>query len=143
MVCADQAHLNVEEVHRLRGQARVRRSGAAVVSPAEQEAEETHTHLDGEEVYDIDEHNNVVREDSGPATHPHVPISGSKRLRAQFGRRRTHGEQLAVGPCGMIFGRGTMFGAEGVYSVTVSPVFSFPTTLKLTRKPVAVPQGAI
>ncbi|KAG1890516.1 uncharacterized protein F5891DRAFT_964873, partial [Suillus fuscotomentosus] len=39
------------------------------------------------------------------------------RLRAQFGRKRTHNEQLIVSPCGMILAQEMFFGAEGVASV--------------------------
>jgi hypothetical protein len=42
-----------------------------------------------------------------------------KRLRAQFGRRRTHNEELIVAPCGIILARQTFYGAEGVNSVAV------------------------
>jgi hypothetical protein len=42
-----------------------------------------------------------------------------RRLKAMFGRRRTHNEQLIVAPCGMIIARQTFFGAEGVASVVV------------------------
>ncbi|KAI0084908.1 hypothetical protein BDY19DRAFT_1023122 [Irpex rosettiformis] len=111
MVCADEAHLDIEKVHRLRGQARVRHVDAENLGES--------MNLDGEEVYDINSDNRVVGEDAGPAMHPHNPISGNKRLRAQFGRRRTHGEQLGVGPCGTIFGRGTMVGAKGIYSTSL------------------------
>lgn len=42
-----------------------------------------------------------------------------RKLRARFGRRRTHNEQLVVAPCGMILARETFYGAEGVGSVIV------------------------
>ncbi|KAF8445913.1 hypothetical protein L210DRAFT_3392409 [Boletus edulis BED1] len=45
------------------------------------------------------------------------PATTHKKLRTKFTRSRTHNEQLAVAPCGMILGRDTMFGAEGVASV--------------------------
>ena len=43
-----------------------------------------------------------------------------KKVRAQFGRKRTHNEQIIVAPCGMIMARETFFGAEAVSSVVVS-----------------------
>jgi hypothetical protein len=49
---------------------------------------------------------------------------GKKSLRAQFGRKRTHNEQLFVAPCGMIIARETFFHAEAIYSVIVS-LFKF------------------
>ncbi|KAI0082933.1 hypothetical protein BDY19DRAFT_901310 [Irpex rosettiformis] len=35
----------------------------------------------------------------------------------RFGRRRTHNDELGVGPCGMIFGRGTCYGSESLPSI--------------------------
>jgi hypothetical protein len=43
-----------------------------------------------------------------------------KKLRAQFGCRRTHNEQLIVAPCGIIIGHETFYHAEAIYSVIVS-----------------------
>ncbi|KAF7976972.1 hypothetical protein HWV62_5047 [Athelia sp. TMB] len=51
--------------------------------------------------------------------HPNKPESGNQRIRARFGRRRTHNEQLCVATCGVIFGRATMYGSEGVNGVRV------------------------
>ncbi|KZT63110.1 hypothetical protein DAEQUDRAFT_229694 [Daedalea quercina L-15889] len=39
---------------------------------------------------------------------------GNVRPRARFGRRRTHNEQLVVATCGVIVGRATFFGSEGI-----------------------------
>jgi hypothetical protein len=44
----------------------------------------------------------------------------SKKVRAQFGRKRSHNEQIFVAPCGDIIARETFFGAEAVSSVVVS-----------------------
>lgn len=51
--------------------------------------------------------------------HPDKPESGNRRIRARFGRRRTHNEQLCVATCGVILGRATMYGSEGVNGVRV------------------------
>lgn len=45
---------------------------------------------------------------------------GNHKLRAQFGRRRTHNEQLIMRPCGVILSRATFYGAEAISSVHVS-----------------------
>jgi hypothetical protein len=45
--------------------------------------------------------------------------SGNCQLKVRFGRRRTHNEQLVVACCGVIIGRATMFGSEGVAAVKV------------------------
>ena len=42
------------------------------------------------------------------------------KICAQFGRQRTHNEQVIVAPCGMIIARETFYGAEAVSTVVVS-----------------------
>lgn len=44
----------------------------------------------------------------------------NRKIRAQFGRRRTHNEQTLVRPCGVICARATFYGAEAVSNVLVS-----------------------
>jgi hypothetical protein len=44
---------------------------------------------------------------------------GNRKLRALFGRRRTHNEQIFVRPCGMIVARGTFYGSESVSQTIV------------------------
>lgn len=46
--------------------------------------------------------------------------TGNRVFKAQFGRRRTHNEQTLVRPCGIIYARATMFGAEAVSNFLVS-----------------------
>ena len=48
---------------------------------------------------------------------------GNQVLKAQFGRRRTHNEQTLVRPCGIIYTRATMFGAEAVSNFLVRIYF--------------------
>jgi len=48
------------------------------------------------------------------------PEEGNRKLRAYFGRRRTHNEQLIMRPCGVILSRATFFGSEAVSAVNVS-----------------------
>jgi hypothetical protein len=43
-----------------------------------------------------------------------------KKVRAQFGRKRSHNEQIFVTPCGEIVARETFYGTEAVSSVVVS-----------------------
>ncbi|KAF8545581.1 hypothetical protein OG21DRAFT_1370836, partial [Imleria badia] len=45
------------------------------------------------------------------------PPANAKKVRAKFTCSRTHNEQLAVAPCGMIIGWDMMFGAEGIASI--------------------------
>jgi hypothetical protein len=42
------------------------------------------------------------------------------KLCAQFGRKRTHNEQIIVAPCGIIIVHKTFYGAKAVTSVIVS-----------------------
>lgn len=50
---------------------------------------------------------------------PSKSHSGNRVFKAQFGRRRTHNEQTLVRPCGIIYARATMFGAEAVSNFLV------------------------
>jgi hypothetical protein len=63
---------------------------------------------------------------------PSKSAHGNQTLKAQFGRRRTHNEQTLVRPCGVIFARATMFGAEAVsnFLVMVKNAFSVPGAQK-------------
>lgn len=48
------------------------------------------------------------------------------KVKARFGRRLTHNEELAVGSCGNILSRATFYGSEGQNGVRVSALASFP-----------------
>jgi hypothetical protein len=65
-----------------------------------------------------------VGDDIADATDPSVcptkAEDGQPKLKAQFGRRWTHNEQILVRPCGIILVRATFFGAEAVSNVLVS-----------------------
>ncbi|KIJ13544.1 hypothetical protein PAXINDRAFT_163619 [Paxillus involutus ATCC 200175] len=65
-------------------------------------------------------------------TCPTKSNEGNRKLKAQFGRRRTHNEQTLVRPCGVILARATFFGAEAVSNVLefVKKVFSVPHAQK-------------
>ncbi|KAF8894187.1 hypothetical protein CPB84DRAFT_1816137 [Gymnopilus junonius] len=51
------------------------------------------------------------------ATPVEDPTARRKTLRAQFGHKRTHNEQLFVAPCGIIIAREMFYHAEALYSV--------------------------
>ncbi|KIJ57565.1 hypothetical protein HYDPIDRAFT_104097, partial [Hydnomerulius pinastri MD-312] len=53
---------------------------------------------------------------------------GNRKLRARFGQRRTHNEQLIMRPCGVILARATFFGSEAVSAVNDFAKAVFPTT---------------
>lgn len=50
-----------------------------------------------------------------------------RKLRVQFGRKRTHNEQLFVAPCGIIVARETFYHSEAPSAVVVSVIFILPT----------------
>lgn len=52
-------------------------------------------------------------------------VKPPRKVRAQFGRRRSHNEQIFVAPCGEIIARETFFGAEAVSSVIVSALLTY------------------
>jgi hypothetical protein len=54
---------------------------------------------------------NVPIQAPGPST--------KKKIRAQFGRSRTHNEQILVAPCGIIIARETFYHAESITAVVV------------------------
>lgn len=47
------------------------------------------------------------------------PETGNRKLRALFGRRRTHNEQIFVRPCGIVVARETFYGSETTPQVLV------------------------
>lgn len=112
--CDTPTHQAVEKAYTERGQARFqlqeRLQWTFVATPPDSIPEEEYS----EEEFQVDTQGEIVSE----ATTSQQPMA---RLRAQFGRKRTHNEQLIVSPCGMILARETFFGAEGVASVIVSP----------------------
>ena len=129
--CANEDHQAVEKVHIERGQSRFqlqeRLARARVAHPNDSLGEEV-TSIP--ELIDVDEDEEEF--ELLPVTGPTIPSRGQaantpgpaglqkKKLRAQFGRKRTHNEQIIVAPCGMIMARETFFGAEAVSSVVVS-----------------------
>ncbi|KAG1838382.1 hypothetical protein DFJ58DRAFT_733873 [Suillus subalutaceus] len=57
---------------------------------------------------------------------------GNCKLRAKFGRSRTHNEQIVIRPCGIIVARATMVAAEAISNVLhmVKTMFSLPGAQK-------------
>ncbi|KAI0071239.1 hypothetical protein K474DRAFT_1712639 [Panus rudis PR-1116 ss-1] len=58
---------------------------------------------------------------------PEPSSSVAPKLRARFGRRWTHNEQLCVSTCGVILGRATFYGSEAVSAVRLFLKKLFPT----------------
>jgi hypothetical protein len=113
LTCDITEHQEVERIHHERGQAcfqlkdRLLRAKVAHPNDAIAEDQPLPTLVDAEN----DEEDFNIQQQPGSSV--------TKKIRAQFGRRRTHNEQIIVAPCGMILARETFFGAEGVASVIV------------------------
>lgn len=115
--CDDREHRALETAYFTRGKSlyklrsRLRKTGVAV--PADSVP-------DGEGEYDDDE---VIVESGrdGPVevACDGKPEVGNRKLRAYFGSRRTHNEQLIMRCCGVILSRATLFGSEAVSAVNV------------------------
>jgi hypothetical protein len=117
LACANASHKEVERIHQEQGQARFqlkeRLQRARVAHPKDAVADECHM----ADLIDDDnrEEEYVVDECSDTS----VNLLKGKKIQAQFGRRRTHNEQIIVAPCGIVLARETFYGAEGVASVVV------------------------
>ncbi|TCD71044.1 hypothetical protein EIP91_000543 [Steccherinum ochraceum] len=59
------------------------------------------------------------------------PETGNRKIKARFGRRRTHNEELCVASCGVILGRATFFGSEAPNGVRLFLMGLFPTRKSL------------
>ncbi|KAF7304404.1 hypothetical protein HMN09_00842500 [Mycena chlorophos] len=94
LTCSDPGHRHLETVHKKRDKAmfqlRTRRT-------AEITAEEF-------------EEMEILSGDCPATKDP----NGNRKIRALFGRRKSHNEQIIVRPCGMIIARATFFGSETV-----------------------------
>ncbi|KAH8078731.1 hypothetical protein BXZ70DRAFT_901892 [Cristinia sonorae] len=131
--CSDQVHQAAEQQYRSTGKAARQlrqqlRKEAAIIhlepdAAFEQDDEQyppatnTPSSLDADppepdQVYCVNPSNNTIID----CTPEQVDSDPKIRLRAQFGRRRTHNEQVLVAPCGVIIARTTFYGAEAIGS---------------------------
>lgn len=113
--CDDPAHRKYEDYRNLKGKGffllRQRLQRAGVQQPS------TSLHLDSL----VAEDDLADMEDDDVADLTHKSDKGNRPSKAMFARRRTHNEQLVVCTCGIIAARATMFGAEAISGVEVSP----------------------
>ena len=133
--CANRDHQEVERIYVLRGESRVqlqeKLKRQRVSHPNDGIAEDVNIGElidDGEEEeFEVDEQdpnvvhglNEGVSDLRGASPLPAGVVTRKKRISAQFGRRRTHNEQILVAPCGMILARETFFGAEAISTCAV------------------------
>jgi hypothetical protein len=133
--CSLPEHHNIEDYYLLRGQSRFQLQDhlarARITHPNDALAQDVDiTQLTDqpttEEEFEVDEGGKAL-----PATAPGSSVAPDhtvgtaqpprrKKIKASFGRRRTHNEELIVAPCGLIIAHQTFYGAEGVASVVVS-----------------------
>jgi hypothetical protein len=118
-ICSNPEHLEAECIHIEHGQARFQLKEclerACVSHPNDSVAEERV--LDDVADNDAEQEIEIAVAIQNNA---HQADSEHKRLQAQFGRRRTHNEELIVAPCGIILTQQTFYGAESISSVAVS-----------------------
>ncbi|EPQ54160.1 hypothetical protein GLOTRDRAFT_44279 [Gloeophyllum trabeum ATCC 11539] len=88
--------------------------------------------LDVEGTGTADEEATIDSEDV-PALCNGKPPTGNRKYKAQFGRRRTHNEELCVTSCGVIIGRATFFGSEAPNGVRVFLMKLFPKKRSLPQ----------
>jgi hypothetical protein len=112
MTCEEPNHSALEKRHKQRGAAFFQLHGklkrANVGHPINTDAAE----LTAEDV----EESGM----EGDMPCPGKPETGNRKIRALFGRRRTHNEQIMVRPCGIVVARETFFGSETTPQTVVS-----------------------
>lgn len=111
MTCEEPDHSALEKRHKQRGAAFFQLHGKlkhANVGPINTDAAE----LTAEDV----EESGM----EGDMPCPGKPETGNRKIRALFGRRRTHNEQIMVRPCGIVVARQTFFGSETTPQTVVS-----------------------
>jgi hypothetical protein len=130
--CDNPAHQEAERINCERGQSRFqlqeRMKRSQVAHPNDGIAEERNlfevVDEEDEELLEVDDEQGNVTATEGPASEnttqaPTVTAMPKKRVRARFGRKRTHNEQILVAPCGMILARETFYGAEAIGTCAV------------------------
>jgi hypothetical protein len=73
-----------------------------------------------------------VKDHSAGEPCPSKSDEGNRRLKAKFGQVCTHNKQTLVRPCGVVFARATMYGAETVFNfvIMLKNTFSVPGSCK-------------
>ncbi|TFK45431.1 hypothetical protein OE88DRAFT_1721508 [Heliocybe sulcata] len=115
MTCADPTHRLLEQNYE-------RRDGAMFTLKARLERATVANPVDS---MDPDAPAEETEEIALPSC-PSKSTSGNRKLRALFGRRRTHNEQIFVRPCGIIVACATFYGAEGLAQVRDMLYKTFP-----------------
>jgi hypothetical protein len=119
MTCNILEHTALEKRHKQHGtaffQLHRKLQRANVSNPINSEAAE----LTAEEAEEME----LTNKEDSQSPCPNKPDTGIRKIRALFGRRRTHNEQIMVRPCGMIVARQMFFGSETTPQTVVSGPF--------------------
>ena len=119
--CSDTTHRAIETRYRLLNKAAFHLRARLQRSKVMQPNDSLHPTAQADEVLGVDSEGVLEMEvQDAKAPCADKPVEGSHRLRAMFGRRRTHNEQLFVRPCGIIIARDTCYGSETVPQIAVS-----------------------
>ena len=122
--CDNPVHQEVEHINCEHGQSRFqlqeRMKQLQVAHPNDGAAEERNLYEvvdeEDDELFEDDEQGNVTATEGPASENTAMP---KKRVRARFGRRHTHNEQILVAPCGMILAHETFYGAEAIGTCAV------------------------
>ncbi|KAI0042629.1 hypothetical protein FA95DRAFT_1635974 [Auriscalpium vulgare] len=138
--CSDNVHQEMERVHTARGtamfQLKERLLRAAIAhpndalatssTPADADLEDAEEWFEVTGAGAVHSHADPPGSSTGqpdrlvaptPVPCPAKSPGGNVKRKAQFGRRRTHNEEIIVRPCGVILARATFYGAEAVSNV--------------------------
>ncbi|KAJ7241324.1 hypothetical protein B0H12DRAFT_1250422 [Mycena haematopus] len=133
--CDDPDHRNMELYYYQRGKAMFQLKER--LQPSQNETTATGTQLLPTEPNDSNSQSNQGGDHSDDEELEYTCASksgqGNRKLRARFGRRRTHNEQLGVYSCGIVAGRATFFGSEAPNGVVEFWMKLFPTRASLPR----------
>ncbi|KAF7342791.1 hypothetical protein MSAN_01994700 [Mycena sanguinolenta] len=127
--CGNPDHRALETAYFRRGDAmfqlrsRLKKAGVSVPDDSVPIAESLNDH---EVVFEIGP-KGPVEVDTESESCEGKPENGNRRLRATFGGRWTHNEQLIMRTCGVILSRATLFGSEAVSAVNLFAKATFPT----------------
>lgn len=117
--CDNEQHRALESAYFKRGKAlfqlREKAKKAGLSLPSDSEAEFDMQIGDDEEV--IVESQGSIHGTSGECGGKSE--EGNRKLRAYFGCRRTHNEQIIMRPCGVITSRASLYGSEAISAVHV------------------------
>ena len=115
MTCDLKNHAALEKRHKQRGTAFFQLRGKLQRTNVAHPVDSGAAQPTAEEVEEME-----LEDGGADSACPSKPETGNRKIRALFGRRRTHNEQIMVRPCGIIVARQTFFGSETTPQTVVS-----------------------